>query len=225
MNQQEFEGVGLTSPRARQKMVQRLRQQGIAHPDVLARMTQVPRHFFVDEALQHRAYADTALPIGFGQTISQPYIVARMTEVLLDSQPNGLGRVLEIGTGSGYQTAVLAPFATRLCTIERIATLLEKAQSRLQRLGVINTTFLHGDGQLGWPQPVGSFSAILSAAAPEQLPETLYQQLAPNGVLISPVGRVSQYLNKVTRVGDSDKFRTERLEAVRFVPMLGGIDS
>lgn len=225
MNQQEFEGVGLTSPRSRQNMVQRLRQQGITHPDVLKVMANVPRHIFVDEALQHRAYADTALPIGFGQTISQPYIVARMTEVLLESLPSGLGRVLEIGTGSGYQTAVLTSLAKRIYTIERISTLLERAKHRLERLGVVNTTFLHGDGQWGWPQPVGSFNAILSAAAPETLPETLYQQLAPNGVLIAPVGRHRQHLNKITRIGESDNFRTESLEAVRFVPMLSGVDS
>ena len=160
-------GIGMTSARTRDRLVQRLRDQGIVNPAVLERIRNVPRHIFVDEALGSRAYEDTALPIGFGQTISQPYIVARMTEALLDGGP--LARVLEIGTGCGYQSAVLSPLVTTLFTIERIAPLMERARERLKELGMRNVRFRHGDGSVGW-KAHGPFDGILVAAAPLSVP-------------------------------------------------------
>src|SRR5580704_724912 len=148
MSDQRMAGIGMTSARTRDRLVQRLRDQGIANPAVLDRIRNVPRHIFVDEALGSRAYEDTALPIGFGQTISQPYIVARMTEALLEGGP--LARVLEIGTGCGYQTSVLAPLVERIFSVERIEPLLARARVRLKELGVRNVRFRHGDGSLGW---------------------------------------------------------------------------
>ena len=161
-------GIGMTSARTRDRLVQRLRDQGIVNPAVLERIRNVPRHIFVDEALGSRAYEDTALPIGFGQTISQPYIVARMTEALLDGGP--LARVLEIGTGCGYQTAVLSPLVTTLFTIERIAPLMERARERIKELGMRNVRFRHGDGSVGW-KAHGPFDGILVAAAPLTVPQ------------------------------------------------------
>src|ERR1700684_2576997 len=177
-------GIGMTSARTRDRLVQRLRDQGIANPAVLERIKNVPRHIFVDEALGSRAYEDTALPIGFGQTISQPYIVARMTEALLDGGP--LGRVLEIGTGCGYQTAVLAPLVERIFSIERIEALYKRARERLKALEIRNVKLKHGDGAKGW-KPQAPFDAILVAAAPLTIPESLVAQLALGGRLIVPV--------------------------------------
>src|ERR1700680_1922503 len=171
-------GIGMTSARTRDRLVQRLREQGITNLAVLDRIRNVPRHIFVDEALGSRAYEDTALPIGFGQTISPPYIVARMTEALL--QTGLAGNVLEVGTGCGYQTAVLAPLVARLYTIERIEPLLERARLRLKELGMRNVRLRHGDGTLGW-KAHAPFDGILVAAAPLTVPEALIRQLRIGG--------------------------------------------
>lgn len=217
----KFEGVGMTSKRTRDRLIQRLVEKGISDQRVLDVMGSTPRHIFLDEALSHRAYEDTALPIGYGQTLSQPYIVARMTEILLGAGGQ-LDRVLEIGTGSGYQTAILAPLVGEVLTIERIKPLQDKARERMRLLGYRNVRFKHADGGLGWPEE-GVFDGILSAAAPRSIPQNLLDQLAPNGVLVIPVGDEPQTLTMVIREGDSENFRTEKLEPVRFVPLLSGV--
>jgi protein-L-isoaspartate(D-aspartate) O-methyltransferase len=214
----KFSGIGMTSARTRDRLVQRLRDQGIANLAVLDRIRNVPRHIFVDEALGSRAYEDTALPIGYGQTISQPYIVARMTEALLEGGP--LESVLEIGTGCGYQTAVLAPLVTRLYTVERIEPLVTRAKQRLKELGIRNVRFRHGDGSLGW-KAHAPFDGILVAAAPLTVPEPLVKQLAVGGRLVVPVGpEGEQELVRLTRRETGIEKRS--LGAVAFVPLLGG---
>lgn len=213
----------MTSERTRMRMVNRLREQGITNNRVLDCMRETPRHLFLDEALAHRAYEDSALPIGYGQTLSQPYIVARMTELVVTLAPR-LDRVLEIGTGSGYQTAVLAQLVGEVYSVERIKALQDKARGRLRELGLRNVYLKHSDGGFGWPEK-GPFDAILSAAAPREIPDELLKQLGPNGVLVIPVGDERQMLTVVVREGNSDNFRTEELEAVRFVPLLSGITS
>ena len=211
-------GIGMTSARTRDRLVQRLREQGISNLAVLDRIRNVPRHIFVDEALGSRAYEDTALPIGFGQTISQPYIVARMTEALLEG--GALESVLEVGTGCGYQSAVLAPLVERLYTIERIGALLERAKERLKELGIRNVKFQHGDGTAGW-KTQAPFDGILVAAAPLSLPEALLKQLAPGGRLVVPVGpEGEQELTRYTR--REQGIERESLGRVAFVPLLGG---
>ncbi len=211
-------GIGMTSARTRDRLVQRLRDQGIANLTVLDRIRNVPRHIFVDEALGTRAYEDTALPIGFGQTISQPYIVARMTEALLEG--SALRNVLEVGTGCGYQTAVLAPLVEKLHTIERIEPLLTRAKERIKELGVRNVRFRHGDGTLGW-KTQAPFDGILVAAAPLTVPEALLKQLSIGGRLLVPVGpEGEQELVRFTR--REQRVERESLGAVAFVPMLGG---
>src|SRR5688572_27182876 len=213
-----FSGIGMTSARTRDRLVQRLREQGIANLAVLDRVRNVPRHIFVDEALGSRAYEDTALPIGYGQTISQPYIVARMTEALLEGGP--LANVLEIGTGCGYQTAVLAPLVERLYTVERIEPLIARAKQRLKELGIRNVRFRHGDGSLGW-KAHAPFDGILVAAAPLTVPEPLLKQLAIGGRLVVPVGpEGEQELVRLTRRESTIEKRS--LGAVAFVPLLGG---
>jgi protein-L-isoaspartate(D-aspartate) O-methyltransferase len=215
-------GIGMTSARTRDRLVQRLREQGIANLAVLDRIRNVPRHIFVDEALGSRAYEDTALPIGFGQTISQPYIVARMTESLLEGAPAGgsLDNVLEVGTGCGYQTAVLAPLVTHLYTIERIEPLLARARERLKELGVRNVRFRHGDGSLGW-KAHAPYDGILVAAAPLTVPDALLKQLKVGGRLIVPLGpEGEQELVRFTR--REQRIERESLGAVAFVPLLGG---
>ena len=211
-------GIGMTSARTRDRLVQRLRDQGISNLAVLERIRNVPRHIFVDEALGSRAYEDTALPIGFGQTISQPYIVARMTEALLEAgTPEN---VLEVGTGCGYQTAVLAPLAKRLNTIERIEPLLARARERLKELGIRNVRFRHGDGSLGW-KARAPFDGILVAAAPLTVPEPLLKQLKVGGRLIVPIGPEGQQeLVRLTR--REQRVERETLGPVAFVPLLGG---
>jgi protein-L-isoaspartate(D-aspartate) O-methyltransferase len=211
-------GIGMTSARTRDRLVQRLREHGVANFAVLDRIRNVPRHIFVDEALGSRAYEDTALPIGFGQTISQPYIVARMTEALLESGAND--NVLEVGTGCGYQTAVLAPLVARLQTIERIGPLLARARLRLKELGIRNVRFRHGDGTLGW-KAHAPFDAILVAAAPLTVPEALIKQLKVGGRLLVPIGPDGQQeLVRFTR--REQRVERESLGNVAFVPLLGG---
>jgi protein-L-isoaspartate(D-aspartate) O-methyltransferase len=211
-------GIGMTSARTRDRLVQRLREQGIVDLRVLERMRNLPRHIFVDEALASRAYEDTALPIGWGQTISQPYIVARMTEALLQGGP--LTKVLEIGTGCGYQTAVLAPFVERIFSIERVEPLVKRAKEHLAELGIKNLRLKHGDGLKGWPTQA-PFDAILAAAAPLTLPEALVEQLAIGGRLIVPVGpEGQQQLLRITR--REGGVHRESLGPVSFVPLLAG---
>ena len=218
MNEQYFAGIGMTSQRTRNRLVERLRQSGIKNDAVLDIIARTPRHFFVDEALAHRAYEDTALPIGNGQTISQPYTVARMTEVLLAAGP--LGKVLEIGTGSGYQTAVLSPLVERLFSVERIEVLHNKACQRIEALQMSNVTLALSDGTWGWPQH-GPYDAILAAAAPEEVPQSLLDQLADGGRMVLPVGSEEQKLVLITRRGDH--FSRKVLEPARFVPFLSGV--
>jgi len=211
-------GIGMTSARTRDRLVQRLRDQGISNLAVLDRIRNVPRHIFVDEALGSRAYEDTALPIGFGQTISQPYIVARMTEALLENGP--LHNVLEVGTGCGYQTAVLAPLVGKLYSIERIEPLLLRARERLKEIDIRNVRFRHGDGAAGWKSHA-PFDGVLVAAAPLTVPEALLQQLAVGGRLIVPIGPEGQQeLIRFTR--REQKIDRQSLGGVAFVPLLGG---
>ena len=218
MNEHHLSGIGMTSQRTRNRLVQRLRESGITNEDVLNVMATTPRHLFVDEALAHRAYEDTALPIGHGQTISQPYTVAKMTETLLAGGP--LNRVLEIGTGSGYQTAVLSPLVRQLYSVERIEPLHLRAQERLQSLGYDNVRLSLSDGTWGWPQH-GPYDGILAAAAPEEVPVSLMEQLADGGRMVIPVGGAEQKLLLITRRGDHYSRKT--LEPVRFVPFLPGV--
>jgi protein-L-isoaspartate(D-aspartate) O-methyltransferase len=218
MADQRFAGIGMTSARTRDRLVQRLRDQGITNLAVLDRIRNVPRHIFVDEALGSRAYEDTALPIGFGQTISQPYIVARMTEALLEGGP--LASVLEVGTGCGYQTAVLAPLVDRIYTIERIEPLITRAKERIKELGIRNVRFRHGDGTQGW-KANAPFDGILVAAAPLVVPEELVKQLKVGGRLLVPVGAEGeQELIRITR--KEQRVERQSLGAVAFVPLLGG---
>jgi protein-L-isoaspartate(D-aspartate) O-methyltransferase len=209
----------MTSARTRERLIQRLREQNIQDPRVLEQIRNVPRHLFVDEALATRAYEDTALPIGQGQTISQPYVVARMTEALLEGTPPR--KVLEIGTGCGYQTAVLAPLVSYVYSIERIGGLLERARARLKELGIRNVHLRHGDGFQGWVAHA-PYDGILMAAAPLAIPSVLFDQLAPGGRLIAPVGPEGrQELVRMTKRGD--EMHTEKLGLVSFVPLLKGL--
>ncbi len=218
MMNQRLMGIGMTSRRTRERMVRRLHDQGIRDTKVLNVMAETPRHIFVDEALASRSYEDTALPIGHNQTISQPYIVARMTELLLQKGP--LHKVLEIGTGCGYQTAILAQLVDRVYTVERIGPLLKKARDHLWELKLKNVSYLHSDGGWGWPDNA-PFDGILAAAAPQEIPETLLQQMAPGGVMVIPVGQGQR--QELHRITYSDKgFEDEVLERVSFVPFLSG---
>jgi protein-L-isoaspartate(D-aspartate) O-methyltransferase len=215
---QELRGIGMTSQRTRDRLVARLQEEGISHPLVLEVMRNLPRHIFVDEALASRSYEDTALPIGHGQTISQPYVVARMTEALLGAGP--LKRVLEVGTGSGYQAAVLAPIVETVFTVERIQPLMTLAQQRFRQLGLRNIRCKHSDGAWGWPD-MAPFDGIVATAAPEQVPEALLEQLAEGGRLVMPVGpQGSQELSLIIRTATG--FERQILDKVSFVPMLGG---
>jgi len=217
MNRANFNGIGMTSQRTRERLIQRLVEQGITDQAVLDVIRLTPRHLFLDEAMAHRAYEDVALPIGYQQTLSQPYIVARMTELLLAAGPRH--RVLEIGTGSGYQTAVLAQLVDEVYSIERIKPLQQKARQRLRQLKLRNVHMSHGDGGAGWEEK-GPFDGILAAAAPERIPESLLRQLAPGGRLVIPVGGDTQHLQVVDR--SAGGFVTEIVEAVRFVPLRPG---
>lgn len=199
-------------------MVERLREKGIRNESVLAAMAAVPRHVFVEEALASRAYEDTALPLGMGQTISQPYIVARMIELLLDGRPT-LGKTLEVGAGCGYQAAVLAQMTSEVYAVERIGPLLEKAKANMRVLQQFNVRLKHADGQLGLPE-AGPFDSIVVAAAGLRVPPALLQQLAPGGRLVLPVGTAEQYLSFIENTPQG--FVERRLDAVRFVPLLAG---
>ena len=221
MNVRERNGIGMTSARTRDRLIERLRDEGIKNPAVLERVRAVPRHLFVDEALASRAYEDTALPIGFGQTISQPYIVAAMTEALIDGPK--LTRVLEIGTGCGYQTAVLAPFVQHIYSVERIQPLMQRARSILAELKISNVSLRHADGFHGW-RSQAPFQGIIVAAAPEDVPPELYEQLDEGGRMLIPIGaRGAQTLLRVTRTGA--EFEREELLPVSFVPFVAGTDS
>lgn len=214
----DIRGVGMTSQRTRSRLVSRLRERGIENEMLLDVMNMTPRHLFIDEALSHRAYEDTALPIGYNQTISQPYIVARMTEQLLAEGP--LERVLEIGTGSGYQTAILAQLVGKVYSVERIAALLDRARGHLKVLGVRNVQFKHDDGNIGWTER-GPFDGIIVTASPRHVPQELVSQLAPGGRMIIPVGMDNKQMLTMVR-STPDGVKTEILEEVRFVPLLGG---
>lgn len=212
-------GVGLTSQRTRARMVERLREQGVRDERVLAAMASVPRHLFVEEALASRAYEDTALPLGFQQTISQPYAVARMIEALRAGRE--LGRTLEVGAGSGYQAAVLAQLSPEVFAVERIAALLERARLNLRHLRLPNVRLKHADGTVGLPE-AAPFDTIIVAAAASHVPQALLEQLAPGGRLVLPVGVRDQVLCLIER--NARGFSESRLEMVRFVPLITGVE-
>jgi protein-L-isoaspartate(D-aspartate) O-methyltransferase len=215
------QGIGMTSQRTRDRLISRLQQQGISNEQVLDVMRRVPRHIFVDEALAHRAYEDTALPIGYGQTISQPYIVAQMTQLLLE---DGMASsVLEIGTGCGYQTAILASIFPQVYSVERIEALYLQARQRLAELDFYNVQLRHTDGTAGWPNLSYQFDRIIMTAACTEIPEALTSQLRMGGVMILPFdnGR-DQTMMKITR--SRDGLVSESLEKVIFVPLLSGLE-
>jgi protein-L-isoaspartate(D-aspartate) O-methyltransferase len=215
----EAQGLGMTSQRARDRLIERLREQGIADPRVLDAMRRLPRHLFCDEALASRAYDDTALPIGRAQTLSQPYVVARMTEALIEH--GAPGKVLELGTGSGYQAAVLGMLIDNVYSVERIEELSRSARKRLRKLGLNNVRTRFDDGRLGWAEHA-PFDAILITAATETLDPELVKQLRPGGVLVAPVGgQEGQRLIRLRWV--DERWQQDDLGAVMFVPLLGGI--
>ncbi|OHC19114.1 MAG: protein-L-isoaspartate O-methyltransferase [Pseudomonadales bacterium RIFCSPHIGHO2_02_FULL_60_43] len=211
-------GIGMTSQRTRERLIQRLYEEGLSNAHVLETIRRTPRHLFVDEALAHRAYEDTALPIGNNQTISQPYMVARMSELLLAAGP--LDKVLEIGTGSGYQTAILAQLVERVFSVERIQSLQEKAKERLVQLNLRNVVFRWGDGWEGW-NALGPYNGIIVTAAAANVPQALLDQLAPGGRLVIPVG-AGDVQELLLIVREEDGFSRHVLDAVRFVPLLNG---
>jgi protein-L-isoaspartate(D-aspartate) O-methyltransferase len=217
MNSARYNGIGMTSQRTRNRLIERLRAEGIQDEVVLAAINAVPRHIFVDEALASRAYDDVSLPIGFGQTISQPWVVARMTEILRNNAP--LHRVLEIGTGCGYQAAVLAGVAEEVYSMERIQPLFERATNSLKELGIANVTLRYADGNIGLPE-FAPYDGILMAAAATHIPRALLEQLAVGGRMVLPLGAQEQYLHLIERTAEG--LRETQLEAVRFVPLLLG---
>jgi len=209
-------GIGMTSQRTRRRLIQRLQDKGIRDLSVLKAISEVPRHIFVDEALASRAYEETALPIGYGQFISQPYIIARMTQLLLGAGP--LDKVLEVGSGSGYQTAILAGLAREVYSIERVEALFKQLRYRFQELALRNIRLRHGNGWDGWPE-YGPYNAILVAAAAAEVPQELLRQLAPSGRMIMPLGNdEAQVLTLITR--GEEGFEQKFLEPVSFVPLL-----
>lgn len=221
MRKFDLDGIGMTSQRTRDRLVLRLSEQGITSDQVLSAVGSVPRHIFVDEALAHRAYEDSALPIGAGQTISQPFVVALMTQTLLD-RPRA--RILEVGTGSGYQTAILTSLpglVNKVYTIERLNPLIDRAQERLLAMRRFNVRYRHGDGYLGWPEDA-PFDGIVVTAAPRKVPQTLLEQLAPGGRMVVPVGGDDvQELQVYDRTAEG--FDMQTVEYVRFVPLLNGV--
>jgi protein-L-isoaspartate(D-aspartate) O-methyltransferase len=208
----------MTSQRTRERLIQRLYDEGLSNARVLEAIRRTPRHLFVDEALAHRAYEDTALPIGHNQTISQPYMVARMSELLLAAGP--LDKVLEIGTGSGYQTAILAQVVERVFSVERIQVLQDRAKERMTELNLRNVVFRWGDGWEGW-QALAPYNGIIVTAAATEVPQALLDQLAPNGRLVIPVGAGAEQ-ELVLIVREEQGFSRHVLDAVRFVPLLNG---
>lgn len=220
MSKELFAGIGMTSQRTRDRLIQRLLDQGIKNQAVLDIIRSTPRHIFLDEALAHRAYEDSALPIGFQQTLSQPYIVARMTELLFEAGP--CKRILEIGTGSGYQTIVLArmPGVEQVFSVERIQALQEQARERFRALNVPRVSLKLADGNLGWAEKA-PFDGIIATAAPREIPAELIEQLAEGGRLVIPVGEQHQNLVLVTKIADG--IQREVIEPVRFVPLLPGL--
>ncbi|RAN81737.1 protein-L-isoaspartate O-methyltransferase [Bacillus sp. SRB_336] len=221
----DLKGEGMTSQRARDRLVANLKDSGIRDPRVIDVIRNTPRHHFIDQALHSRAYENTALPIGHGQTISQPWVVARMTEALLehfDAKQGMPKKVLEIGTGSGYQAAILAALVPQVFTVERIEELLRQARRRFRQLGLTNLRSRYDDGKLGWPDEA-PFDAIILTAAGDTIPTRILDQLSPTGVLVAPVGSPSrQTLIRMRGDGQGD-FIQEELGAVSFVPLLGGI--
>ncbi len=209
----------MTSQRTRDRLIERLRSKGIQNEQVLEVMRVMPRHLFVDEAMSSRAYEDTALPIGHGQTISQPFIVARMTEVLLSrGVPDS---VLEVGTGSGYQAAILSQLVPKVYSVERIEALQNQARQRYQMIGINNIMLKHSDGSWGWPQNA-PYKAIMVTAAPEEIPNSLLEQLAVGGMMVIPVGAQQGVQKLILITREADQFVQEELDAVRFVPLLNG---
>ena len=208
----------MTSQRTRARMIERLREMGIRNEAVLSAMAAVPRHIFVEEALASRAYEDTALPLGMGQTISQPFVVARMIELLLDGRKT-LGKTLEVGAGCGYQAAVLAQLTSEVYAIGRLGGLLEKAKANMRHLRQFSVRLKHADGRLGMPE-AAPFDSIIVAAAGLQVPPALLEQLALGGRLVLPVGTSEQYLSFFERTPTA--FVEKRLDQVRFVPLLAG---
>ena len=217
MNSLRQNGIGMTSQRTRTRMIERLREQGINDEVVLAAMNSVPRHMFVEEAISHLAYDDKSLPIGYAQTISQPYIVARMIEIMRDGKQ--LNRVLEVGTGCGYQAAVLAQVAREVYSVERILPLHERALLALKELQVHNVITSYADGGLGLPASA-PFDGIIMAAAATHIPQALLDQLAVGGRMVLPLGAQEQTLCLIER--DAQGYRESRLESVKFVPLLMG---
>ncbi len=219
MKSNDIQGIGMTSQRTRDRLVERLREKGIKNHRVLEVIRTTPRHIFVDEAMAHRAYEDTALPIGHGQTISQPYTVARMSEVLLEDGVPDV--VLEVGTGSGYQSAILSRLVPKVYTVERISALLQKSREAHRKLGLMNVFSKHSDGSWGWA-PNAPYSAIMVTAAPEVVPPSLFEQLAVGGRMVIPVGSIGgeQQLKLFTR--NLDGIEETNLEIAKFVPLLDG---
>ena len=211
-------GIGMTSERTRERLIQRLREEGIVNQNVLEVICRTPRHLFVDEALAHRAYEDTALPIGNNQTISQPYMVARMSELLLEDGP--LDKVMEIGTGSGYQTAVLSQLVERIFSVERIKVLQDRAKERLLELNLRNVVFRWGDGWEGWPA-LAPYNGIIVTAVATDVPQALLDQLAPGGRLVIPVG-AGEIQQLMLIVREEHGFARRVIGNVRFVPLLNG---
>ena len=211
-------GIGMASERTRERLIQRLREEGIVNQDVLEVIRRTPRHLFVDEALAHRAYEDTALPIGNNQTISQPYMVARMSELLLEDGP--LDKVMEIGTGSGYQTAVLSQLVERIFSVERIKVLQDRAKERLLELNLRNLVFRWGDGWEGWPA-LAPYNGIIVTAVATDVPQALLDQLAPGGRMVIPVG-AGEVQQLMLIVREEHGFARRVIGNVRFVPLLNG---
>tara|TARA_Y100000758_G_scaffold248990_2_gene185125 strand:- start:1457 stop:2125 length:669 start_codon:yes stop_codon:yes gene_type:complete len=209
-------GIGMTSARTRNRLVSRLKDQGITSNEVLEQILNVPRHLFVDEALSTRAYEDTALPIGMGQTISQPYIVAKMTEAIFRN--NKRNKILEIGTGCGYQTAVLSPFYKKIYSVERIPEILRKTKKRLRNLNIYNVNFRLGDGWKGWPK-YAPYDGIIVSAAANEVPKNLLKQLIDGGVLVIPIGATGK--QELQLIEKNDKiFKYTSLGYVSFVPLV-----
>jgi protein-L-isoaspartate(D-aspartate) O-methyltransferase len=217
---QSAAGLGMISSRTRARMVERLREQGIRDESVLAAMAAVPRHLFIEEALASRAYEDTALPLGSAQTISQPFVVARMIEILRDGR-DGLGKTLEIGAGCGYQAAVLAQLTHDVYAVERIESLLDRAKANLRAIRQFRVRLKYADGQLGLPE-AAPFDTIIVAAAAQRVPPALLQQLALGGRMLLPLGSVEQHLMLIER--HAEAYLETRLDGVRFVPLLPGLE-